>query len=353
MKTKTNFSLLQATRCFAALSVAYVHTEFPPAAGNFGVDVFFVLSGCVMGMLLEQVGTAWGFLGRRLIRVWPLYAVTTLVFATVVALVPGIRRPGLILDWQEVAQSLVFLPYVNSRGEVLPFLSPGWTLNFEMVFYVCCAISMFFARKARWLVAGMLAVMLNVAASFSPGSAVGTFYSNPVVFEFVAGLIVWRVWSARRTSWTWQISSAGLMAAAATVFAIFAVLELCLQPALSRSGFGPWSRPLAMALPASFLVYAALCLEAKFSSQTSCVARLAVRIGDASYSIYLTHLFVVFGMMKLWAKLPMLEGLRWAFALGGILGAVLLGMLVHEFFDKPLQQGMRSLLAGRSRPRVA
>jgi exopolysaccharide production protein ExoZ len=140
---KPVYSLIQAIRGLAALAVVYFHTAHAPSTGAFGVDVFFVLSGCIMAMLMEAQQSPGDFLRRRLIRIAPLYALmTTAAFAVSLA-VPSLRTSGNLPSISDYIKSLLFIPSQTASGTIVPVLGPGWSLNYEMMFYAICAAALF------------------------------------------------------------------------------------------------------------------------------------------------------------------------------------------------------------------
>lgn len=334
--------LLQAVRCLAALVVVWHHTEAAPQFGHFGVDLFFVLSGCVMARLMANGPEAHEFFLRRVLRVWPMYALATfaLVFVTLAA--PSARHPGFAFEWGQVAKSLGFIPYENSRGEIFPFLSVGWTLVFEMAFYLCCAAALLIAKRHAWSVAASLAVTLLLVAKTCDLGIIGRFFGNPIILEFVAGLLVWQLWQAcnsPRAFLGW--------------IGVPAILSLPFVEIYSGIGFAPelreWGRPLLLLPLASLVIYAALELEHRIGEITPRWLASMVRIGDASYSIYLTHLFVVglavklsphvFGHVAPWPPL----------AIAVVTLSAATGIGVHEYVDAPLQRWLRRFTFSKPR----
>jgi peptidoglycan/LPS O-acetylase OafA/YrhL len=106
--------------------------DFPHLYGPFGVDIFFVISGFVMvyssERLFGQPGAPITFFARRLARIVPLFWAATTILVWVV--VP-------YASTKAVLGSLFFGPHIPSEA---PLLLVGWTLIFEMFFYVVFAI---------------------------------------------------------------------------------------------------------------------------------------------------------------------------------------------------------------------
>src|SRR5688572_26949281 len=119
--------------------------------GAVGVDLFFLISGFIMVQVTVNAGRSVrdvaDFLARRVARIWPVYAVATLV---AVALHPRGLFYGITTASQlrAIGKALIFYP---QSADGAPFLgyaphTVGWTLNYEMWFYVLFAIALFAGR---------------------------------------------------------------------------------------------------------------------------------------------------------------------------------------------------------------
>ena len=157
---------IQILRAAAAMGVVFAHlTESYRAVfnakdavwdfyyGNFGVDLFFVISGFVMvyasEALFGQPGASRKFVIRRLIRIVPLYWIATSYALWGLLNVTGLNLPA--ATWKSIFGSYFFLPFPFPTGG--PLLIVGWTLNYEMFFYLIFAIAVFFDRIRAALVA--------------------------------------------------------------------------------------------------------------------------------------------------------------------------------------------------------
>jgi peptidoglycan/LPS O-acetylase OafA/YrhL len=139
---------VQMMRFFAAFGVLLSHTmgfTIPPGAPVWsvpltaGVHVFFVISGFIMvWMTANQFGDAAAarkFLLRRIIRIVPPYWFFTFIVIAAVAAQGGQIR-NTTASWDLIATSLLFIPWPRSDGMLIPIMAQGWTLNFEMFFYL-------------------------------------------------------------------------------------------------------------------------------------------------------------------------------------------------------------------------
>jgi len=310
---------LQYLRAVAALAVVYSHTviqveSYAPLLlefGGFGVDIFFVISGFIMVFISKPTDTPRAFIINRVRRVVPLYWFFTLAMACILLFLPMLFKRS-VFDWQAFALSLAFIPYesIAYPGQLWPIVAPGWSLNYEMYFYVLFALSLFFAPRLRVpIVIGLLIVIVVIAKASASDSAVALFYGHDVVFEFVFGMALAVAW--RRG---FRIPP-GLAIALVVVGMALLLVRL------------PTLRALAFGLPALMVVTGALYIKLPEN-------RLGVLLGDASYSLYLCHLFVL-GVLRV--ILPPLLGegpvAAWSFVAISLVVCIIASIVVHVVID--------------------
>ena len=289
------------------------------AAGEFGVDVFFVISGVVMWMTTwGRDMTPWMFFQRRLERIAPLYWIVTLLVASVAFAAPALMQ-STIFDWRHLIASLAFAPWPNPAGGGLtPVLIPGWTLNYEMFFYVLFAGAL--ALPATWRLSAVLAALAACVAlgAGAPEGGLLRFYGDPILLEFGAGVVIGRMLTAPGgppAEAALAVVAAGLALAAALTFA-------------------PWApRALAAGAPAA-LVVGGLALAEKARGAPRWRALLA--IGDASYSIYLTHALTLAVVSLLWRRTGASEAGAGAYYLVAMLASLAVGWLAYVLIERPI-----------------
>ena len=113
--------------------------------GASGVDLFFVLSGFVMTLGMHRFAGSGGggrFLAARAMRILPLFWLLNLVLVALLAASP---------DWRSVATAVFLLPMADLRGFSFPPLWVGWTLAFELAFYLMVALATRTTRPAAAL----------------------------------------------------------------------------------------------------------------------------------------------------------------------------------------------------------
>lgn len=215
--------------------------------GNAGVDIFFVISGFnhdVQAVATTGPMTWHGFLIKRIKRIVPLYWLLTTVLIGLMLLLPGLFS-GSHLDPVHAMASYLLIPYSDSQDIIRPLLVPGWTLTFEMLFYAIFA-ALLSLRVERIVPALALVFACYIAAVewLVPENRVLTWLANPVVFEFVFGCFVARLYLQVRSRPAWLPH---LLAAAAILLFSGSILF----------DVGWMGRTLIWGVPAMLLVAAA------------------------------------------------------------------------------------------------
>ncbi|CAG5073271.1 hypothetical protein DYBT9623_04755 [Dyadobacter sp. CECT 9623] len=328
---------IQILRAIAALLVVFAHFEFvKPAVGGFGVDIFFIISGFIMAYIVNKNSDA--FLYRRLVRIIPIYWFMTLLTLALYAVKPSWFR-SLIVTPEAVIKSLLFIPYrIKGSG---PILSLGWTLTYEMFFYVCIAVftAIFGNRKGMNACLIFLTLFVIVFNVFPVRNYIVQFYSNTIILEFVAGSLLYQYWKAFGNIKSGLLNAMGLsLGVASFVFLLFA--DYLHDPNLTRF--------ILFGIPAFFIANAFLILEEKVNHKNK-VHATAILLGDASYAMYLVHPFVIYAFIRLIFVRFKVEGT--AFELTQLIGTMIIVCLVavaiHKWFEKPVLKALKSVLDKR------
>lgn len=166
------FTGVQMLRLFAALMVVVTHATFYISTrldisltvwdvGTQGVPIFFVISGFVMALTSQRLprGAAGAkeFILSRLIRIVPLYWALNLLKLCQLALLPALAFAN--PDIGNIILSLLFVPSRNSAGAIETFYGVGWTLNFEMFFYLVFAIAILNQARVVIFVGAVLVIV--------------------------------------------------------------------------------------------------------------------------------------------------------------------------------------------------
>jgi exopolysaccharide production protein ExoZ len=259
-------------------------------AGAFGVDIFFVISGFVMAMSAQRFDGALGaadFLAQRYNRIAPLfYLMSAVLFA-------DILRAQVAFDVREVANTLTFIPWVDGREYHWPIHYLGWTLAFEFVFYGVVGALIWAGPRRRLLVLALILLALPaLGAMFDWPWMPLRMLTSPMMIEFAFGVVLYRAWLAGwfdGTRLRWHLLLVlGLLFYGWPVFSDPDVVQVLVTSQFEFEGAA--ARVLWWGVPAMAIVCWTLTLPV---GEDRWPRRVARAIGDASYSIYLTHLFVV------------------------------------------------------------
>ncbi len=340
------FPWIQALRAAAALAVAFFHVSHDAIAGggdprgiitriiNFmpweaSVDVFFVISGFVIvhssAGLFGQASGPGIFIRRRLTRIIPLYWIMTTAFIAVL-LVGRAEINGNIGGPLYLLMSYLFIPWPRPDGLTQPALGLGWTLNYEMFFYVL--ITPFLVLPRRGAVA---CVVLVCCALVLAGQFIGfknpqlAYWSSPIILDFLGGMMLA------------QLLAGGARLSKAAIWALIigAIIMLHLV-----AGAPPGARALAWGVPAAALV-ATACLG-RAAPRINGFTRRLILLGDASYAMYLVHPFIMRGFTILWHRFHVANELAGIiYVLAGVVVAQSCAVLLHLHVERRLYRMLR------------
>ncbi len=338
---------IQILRALAALAVAYGHAgnDLMRLTGGIGaplqglsgagVDLFFVISGFVMVLssapLFGTPGGAGVFLRRRLARIVPLYWATTTLFLAVMVLVPGaVRADGASLA--DIVRSFLFVPYLRAdTGLIQPLYSLGWTLNYEMFFYVLFAagLALTMARGAA-AVAGVLVLIVGAGAVFVPEVAALRFWSDPIMLEFALGMGIGLA-HVRGV----VVSRAAAVAAGCAALAAFGWAN--------QGGVLPigWARFYGAGLPMAVLV-AAVALAPAVPLLS--LFKPLVALGDASYALYLIHPMVIRPLVLVWERAGW--GGTALFIVAALAASATVALVIFRWLERPVTRALQGWARG-------
>lgn len=158
--------------------------------GHIGVDVFFIISGYVIGLSIfsEKKLDLYDFALRRVTRLAPSYWLLTLIAAIAIFYYPQIARyrNSLELDW--LISSLLFFPSGTTYGLEKPLLGVGWTLNYEFLFYASVFALFAIWEKKLLPIIGVISFYVICCLIFGSENLINNF--NSLLFYFVLG-VVW------------------------------------------------------------------------------------------------------------------------------------------------------------------
>jgi peptidoglycan/LPS O-acetylase OafA/YrhL len=191
---------LDVLRGIAALAVVFDHTSyyvlqhvrsviyqwFDP--GNYGVFVFFLISGYIVPASLERKGSVRTFWVSRLFRLYPLYLLAVGIAVAFYLMHIGKARGEAAHPGASVLSQLLMMSNVLS-GQNLP--NVVWSLSYEMVFYLLLT-ALFIARihkRSNWYALGF-AVAALVLGGLLPQAYLIHHVAPTRVIALVADLLI-------------------------------------------------------------------------------------------------------------------------------------------------------------------
>lgn len=289
------------------------------------VDLFFIISGFVMvavsqGQFRHQYAIQ-NFIYHRLTRIFPAYW-----FYFFILLVIYLIKPNLINASQahqvNLLESFFLLPQ-----DKLPLIAVGWTLTYELYFYMVFACFLALPEKYfRYAIAVWASIILIVTFStpnFSSPTLQVIF--NPLTLEFIAGCVIGRLLYA-------GIHKYG------SFFLVFGSTLLIINYLLYRQFISHTVpdgllRVCLYGIPQACIVYAAVALEIR----RNYFSKLLVLLGDSSYSTYLTHVMVLSVLGRLWniIFIPNKFIMIMAF-ITMVVSCLVFGYISYRLLEKPL-----------------
>jgi len=326
---------IQYLRGVAAFGVLAFHAAdragWVFGVGAAGVDVFFVISGFIMWVVTcRRPPSPADFLKRRIERIVPLYWGVTLLVAGIAIAARG-AFPAMQPTAAHIARSLFFVPHRDATGIIAPLIVPGWTLNYEMFFYLLFAAGLLApARLRAWAVSAALVGLVAIRPLGDAANPLWATYTNPLLLEFGAGVWLGKAWSEDRLPGPaigWSLVALGAAGFAATALSGVDVER---------------ARLLLWGLPALLLVTGAIGIERAGPVPNLWPLRT---LGDASYSLYLVHGLAISaafrGLQKAGVTSPPV-----LFALSIVVG-VAGGLVTYQLVEKPLMKLFKTGMAAR------
>ncbi len=280
----------------------------------------------------DAPGAAASFAISRLSKIYPPYWVLTILLTLY-----WLKSPGSV-NSEHGGVDLVG-SYLLTPSETLPLVPVAWTLTYELMFY-----AFFFAFIAAlprkllpaalvgWsavVLAGYLA--LHTVGGGNAPAWVGTAFS-PFVLEFCAGCFIGLAFktSTQPLRYGWVAIGVALAAllAMTLLYDLIGLAETPLQH-VRVAIFGPIS---------ALLIYGLAALADKPAP------RLAVMMGDASYSLYLVHILVMHAGYRF--LLPRFDSFIGSVAVfvGVTALSIVVGIAFFWVVEKPLTYTVRKFL---------
>lgn len=335
------FDSIQALRGIAAIFVALSHLSFV-GVGAFGVDIFFCISGFIMMYVTEKGGK--NFLLKRIIRIVPLYYLLTVFTYLALYFLPRMFETT-TARVSYLFQSFFFIPY-EIEGVIQPIVRVGWTINYEMFFYVLFFISMKISHKYRGLLCSVLLLLLAAAGEFFqlPGTIL-KFWCSELLIEFIFGILSFYI--CRKLYTLIRDEKAGkyrMFLGISSVFVLLIGFGMLIAEKNITEGVlfhrvinqGIWG----------FLIFLAVFV-------TGCIIKLPkwlCYLGDISFSVYLLHYYPIMFLSRFLERYDSLF-IKWIAGIFGIILVIGISSVSYYLIEKKISHFLRKKLIKNSRLR--
>lgn len=310
--------------------------------GASGVDLFFIISGFVMVIvtrgMFQQKGTVATFMYNRISRIYPLYWFYSLILLCAFLVKPELINPTMG-NQVNIVESFLLLPQ-----NIFPLLMVGWPLVNEIYFYIVFAFLLMTPEKHLmkllflWGVFVILGFTMLNHTNLLMKSAYLIIIFHPLTLEFVSGCII-ALLIGRGT-----VKLGSVFFAAGVFFLFITGLIYYYNPSLLI--YDIWIRIFLFGFPYSLMVYGAVAIEKKReknisaesgNSMVSYIYKFLKKIGDQSYSIYLSHTLVINGIGWIWAY-PMImqknNHMLWIVIM--LVSSFITGYISFKFLETPM-----------------
>ena len=283
---------LQILRGFAVILVVFYHLQIVGFDNGFlGVDLFFVLSGYFMALLSEKTNVL-EFYRRRLYRLVPAYFVTVLItmLAVVLITLPVDANQSFNQLWFDViglSNIGIWLKSSYFNNSYFRPLLHLWSLGVEIQFYLIAPILLPFLRIRQFLLLITLFGLLIVTLIILTISPKTSFFMMPTrLWEFLFGAYI--AWYPLKVI---SESKNKILSYISFVFLIAVIFVYPLQALIPSVYLGhPGIASIFVVITTGILISTTLKYIINYES---IIGKCFAKLGDYSYSIYLTHFPII------------------------------------------------------------
>jgi len=292
-------------------------------AGTFGVDIFFIISGYIMVYITQNMHQKPHniriFLKKRFIRIIPLYWFYTLIALAIFILMP--ERVNSAGGNTDVFKSFFLLPLASSENYLV---GVGWTLHYEFLFYILFSVGLLFSRtKGNIIVISVIlfSVLFSMLIPSEGMSYIFYTFLNDIFIEFALGIFLYfLLLKIKNIHWFLSLSSITL-----------GILSFYY---LHTGGSFTGVHHIDTGSSAFLICFGVISLEYLWKKREF---KLLTTLGNASYSIYLLHPFILVAVLIISNKLaniiPLNENIL---ILIMLIVSLVGGYISHIFIEKNL-----------------
>ncbi|WP_158537343.1 acyltransferase family protein [Humitalea rosea] len=347
MTDKINW--IQWLRAIAAIEVILWHSDlvtkhFSPALigstaysrfGGFGVELFFIISGYIICLTAKKYQSGALFMMNRIVRLLPAYWFFTLLVFLAVWIEPAWRQHSLSYSSDVILKSLLFFPQQD-----VPVLALGWSLEHEMIFYLIVALALVVAGAftfTRQIVVALLLTALGVAG-FMLGTGLGQrFWDYHVMSPYMVAFAF---------GWIFRLADTSAPSRKTLLY----LIPMATLLTLASVPIDPSEQPLLERIALAAVLFVAAGSLGAVLERGNIVNRFMARIGDASYSIYLSHWFCLSVIGKVLGRIAPPAEFDVVSRAGAVMVAILFGLAFFDRVERPVDVFLKRALRLGRRP---
>ena len=313
---------IQVLRAVAAILVVFLHTILAAQSYHFsvpfledrnqwygtGVDIFFIISGFIIVYIQNNKETSpKSFLLERIQRIVPLYWLLTISFSLLLFLFPQMFREIKF----SISLLLKSLFFINFLSENYPLLYVGWTLEYEMLFYIIFSFSLLLKSKFNPLLICTIIFLVLIYLGM-----------DSIILEFLYGMGI---------AYLYNHVSVKFKNIYLYTLLLLGCVSLIMNWDTNLPRFLLWGLP-------SLAIFIAFLYLPPIKNKS------IITIGNSSYAIYLVQIFSIPLFYKILSKFSIMTNyyINFSFICVCILFTIVSGIVIHYIIEKPMLKVIRA-----------
>lgn len=340
---------LQVVRGIAATLVAVCHIYndgwIPKAIvemGDIRIDLFFAISGFILSLTLKSLGTskiqnAKTYLLKKAIRIFPVYLMCAIPLIVYVTVKSGTQSPFYYIG------NLLLLPSFTNDPSYSLALPTAWSLVYEMLFYAVLLVGILLFIKKKYILIFVCSALLITVVSINALNLQGPRLSwvnlsfilgHLKVLNFASGIVIYYIFMRIKRKDYFNINQW------ASIVLLFSGLITLLHSLDLSNEY--------LRLTVVFIIILVTTIT-KNEFSNSKTGRFLIRLGNASFSIYLIHFYFAFFKPKVLLignLLPLSRDITLNiidFIL--LASAITAGIYFYQHIEKPITKFLKSKLS--------
>jgi len=315
-----------------AFMANYFHYDFlhlPHVARSGGVYYFFALSGFMVYYLYHKDfgnhGKVKDYLYKRFMRIYPLYWILTLMILPVYFIFPSLGTG----NEREVGHILAsFLLYPDGK---YPILSVAWSLSHTIFFYLVISLA-FFEKK---IVAMLIPISWGfISLLFSLEILRSSHYFINFLFSFNNLIFLSGVACA------YLVTRIKISVIISRIMVFIGLIGFPLSWVNEEFGYINMELQLTTTISSLLLILGFSSIDLQKEIR---IPKFAKFLGDASFSIYLTHFTCMSAFSIILSSISFIKIPNFFIAILLIFFSIICGSIVYVLLEKPLNRKLRNL----------